>query len=84
MTRDTGVAVDEDSGALVGSDRDGAADAGLGDRLAVVERAYGELLQRVRRYERERAELKHRLAIIMAQLDAAARADVTGSTASLE
>jgi hypothetical protein len=84
MIRDTGVAVDEGSGAPVGSGREGADSAELTDRLAYVERAYGELLQRVRRYERERAELKHRLASIMAQLDAAARADVTSSAASLE
>jgi hypothetical protein len=84
MTRDTGVAVDEDSGAPVVSGRDGAEGAELVDRLAVVERAYRDLLQRVRRYERERAELKHRLASIMAQLDAAARTDVTSSAASFE
>jgi hypothetical protein len=84
MTRDTGVAVDEDSGAPVGSGRDGAEGAGPDDRLAVVERAYDELLQRVHRYERERAELKRRLASIMAQLDAAARADATSSVASFE
>ena len=84
MTRDTGVAIDEDSGAPPGSGRDGAEGAEADDRLAAIERAYRELLQRVRRYERERAELKHRLASIMAQLDAAARAEVPGSAASVE
>jgi hypothetical protein len=78
------VAVDQDSGAPVAPGLDGTEGAGLVDRLAVVERAYGELLQRVRRYERERAELKHRLASIMAQLDAVARADVTGSATAFE
>jgi hypothetical protein len=84
MTRDTGVAVDDDSGVPVGSVRDGAEASQLVDRLAIVERAYSELLQRVRRYERERAELKHRLASLMAQLDVAVRADVTSSAASFE
>jgi hypothetical protein len=78
------VAVDDGSGAPGGSGREDADSVELSDRLVVVQRAYDELLQRVRRYERERAELKRRLASIMAQLDAAARADVPSSAASLE
>ena len=37
-------------------------------RLASVERAYADLLQRVRRYERERAEIKTRLERILARI----------------
>jgi predicted nuclease with TOPRIM domain len=43
----------------------------LAARLASVERAYAELQQRVRRYERERAEIKARLERILARIDAA-------------
>lgn len=39
-------------------------------RLEHMERAYGELLERVRRYERERVELKGRVARILATLEA--------------
>jgi chromosome segregation ATPase len=40
----------------------------LASRLASVERAYADLLQRVRRYERERAEIKARLERILARI----------------
>jgi hypothetical protein len=40
----------------------------LAARLASMERAYAELLQRVRRYERERAEIKARLERILARI----------------
>ena len=53
-------------------------------RLASVEQAYGELLQRIRRYERERAEIKHRLESIMAELDAASRLDAPRPGASAD
>jgi len=42
----------------------------LAARLASVERAYADLLQRVRRYERERAEIKARLERILARIGA--------------
>ena len=44
--------------------------AALAARLQLLERAYEELLERVRRYERERVELKGRVARILAALDA--------------
>jgi predicted nucleic acid-binding Zn-ribbon protein len=37
-------------------------------RLAAVERAYEDLLQRVRRYEGERAEIRARLERILARI----------------
>jgi hypothetical protein len=37
-------------------------------RLATVERAYEDLLQRVRRYERERAEIRARLERILSRI----------------
>jgi hypothetical protein len=40
----------------------------LESRLAAVERAYEVLLERLRRYERERAEIRTRLAGILARL----------------
>ncbi len=39
-------------------------------RLQAVERAYDDLLQRVRRYERERAEIRARLERLLARLTA--------------
>lgn len=76
MSRDTLAAVDEGVKASVTSNHDGAPREALVHRLANVERAYGELLQRVRQYERERAEIKHRLEGIMAQLDGASPLDL--------
>jgi dihydroxyacetone kinase len=84
MNRDTLAAVDEGSETSVGSNRDGTAGEALIHRLAKVEQAYGELLQRVRQYERERVEMKHRLEGIMAQLDAATPSDVPAPNASSE
>ena len=40
----------------------------LAARLDSVERAYADLLQRVRRYERERTEIKTRLERILARI----------------
>jgi hypothetical protein len=40
----------------------------LAARLASVERAYEELLQRVRRYERERAEMRARIERLLDRL----------------
>ena len=37
-------------------------------RFAALERAYDELLQRVHRYEQERAEIRARLARILARM----------------
>ena len=71
MNRDTLAAVDEGAETSMASSADGDPREALIHRLASVERAYGELLQVVRQYERERAEIKHRLEGIMAQLDAA-------------
>jgi uncharacterized protein involved in exopolysaccharide biosynthesis len=48
----------------VSEDRDA-----LAARLATVERAYGELLERVRRFERERAEIRRRLQRLLARID---------------
>jgi len=48
--------------------------AALALRLASVERAYEELLQRVRRYERERAEIKDRLGRILTRIGSASLA----------
>jgi hypothetical protein len=42
----------------------------LAARLAAVERAYGELLERVRLYERERAEIRGRLEGLIARIAA--------------
>jgi len=42
-------------------------------RLARVEQAYAELLQRVRWYERERTELKHRLERILTRMGTSGR-----------
>ena len=82
MTRDTLAAVDEAPETSVASSRDRAQSEALVERLASVEQAYGELLQRLHQYERERAEIKHRLEGIMAQLDAASPLDVPRSGAS--
>ena len=48
----------------------------LAARLATMERAYADLLARVRRYERERAEIKARVERILARLGTAGRAGV--------
>jgi hypothetical protein len=48
----------------------------LAVRLSSVERAYADLLQRVRRYERERAEIKARLERILARIGARGRPGV--------
>lgn len=82
MTRDTLAAVDEGPETSVASSHGGAQSEALIHRLASVEQAYGELLQRVRQYERERAEIKHRLEGIMAELDAANPLDVSRPGAS--
>lgn len=82
MTRDTLAAVDEGPETSAASGHVGAPGEALIDRLASVEQAYGELLQRVRQYERERAEIRHRLEGIMAQLDAASPLDVPRPGAS--
>lgn len=50
-----------------GADPEGDQTA-LAARLAHLEQAYGELLDRVRRYERERAEIRDRLKRILAWL----------------
>lgn len=42
----------------------------LAARLATVERAYGELQERVRAYERERAEIRGRLKRLLARIAA--------------
>ena len=84
MTRDTLAAVDEGPETSVASSHDGAPREALIHRLARVEQAYGELLQRVRQYERERAEIKHRLEGIMAELDAASPHDVPRAGASAD
>jgi hypothetical protein len=84
MTRDTLAAVDAGAETPVASTHDGAPREVLMHRLASVEQAYGELLQRVHRYERERAEIKHRLEGIMAELDAASRLDVPRPDASAD
>jgi uncharacterized protein YhaN len=42
----------------------------LAARLARVERAYEDLLQRVDRYERERAEIRTRLESLLARIPA--------------
>ena len=47
----------------------------LATRLATVERAYADLLQKVRRYERERAESKARLERILARIGGRDAAD---------
>ena len=39
-------------------------------RFAALERAYDDLLQRVRRYEQERREIRTRLARILARMSA--------------
>ena len=41
---------------------------GLASRLGRLERAYAELLERVHRYERERVEIRNRLARILERL----------------
>lgn len=84
MTRDTLAAIDEGSAASVDSGHVDASREALLHRLANVERAYGDLLQRFRQYEREREEIKHRLAGIMAQLDAANPLDVSHAAGSSE
>jgi hypothetical protein len=84
MTRDTLAAIDEGPETSVASSHDGAPREALIDRLASVEQAYAELLQRIRQYERERAEIKHRIEGIMAQLDAANPLDVLWRGASAD
>ena len=71
MSRDTLAAVDDRADISADGDREGMPRDALIQRLADVERAYGELLQRVRRYERERAEIRQRLSGILAELDGA-------------
>lgn len=52
-------------------DGDGDGDReSLRSRLAGMERAYQEMVERLRRYERERAEIKERLESILARLGA--------------
>ena len=75
MNRDNPEVVDQGRETAVDSSGVGADKESLIHRLASVERAYGELLQRVRQYERERAEIKHRLVGIMDRLDAASAVD---------
>jgi len=41
----------------------------LGAKLAAMERAYESLLDRVRRYERERADIRIRLERILARIE---------------
>ncbi len=38
------------------------------ERLVAMERAYGDLLERLRRYERERADIRTRLERILARI----------------
>jgi len=50
---------------LLGTRREGEV---LEARFAALERAYEDLLQRVRRYEQERTEIRARLARILARM----------------
>jgi hypothetical protein len=43
--------------------------AGLAARLAHLERAYDDLLERVHRYEQERAEIRARLGRLLGRID---------------
>ena len=43
----------------------------LSSRLAAMERAYAELVERVRRYESERAEIRSRLGRLLALIEQA-------------
>jgi hypothetical protein len=52
---------------LLGTREDGQV---LEARFAALERAYDDLLQRVRRYEQERWEIRARLARILARMGA--------------
>ncbi len=65
MSRDTPQALEEtlDGNAAQGEDREL-----LLARLSAVERAYQELLERVRRYERERADIRARVQRVLARL----------------
>ena len=49
------------------SARDAGAE-GLAVRLAHVERSFGELLERLQRYERERVEIRTRLGLLLERL----------------
>jgi hypothetical protein len=58
-------------GSFLVDQQDGdAGEESLRARLAGLERAYQDLLERLRRYERERGEIKSRLEGILARLGA--------------
>lgn len=67
MSRDTTEAFDHPLFAFT-STTDANERASLASRLAALERAHAELLERVDRYERERLEIRARLARLLAQL----------------
>jgi hypothetical protein len=68
MSGETPEAPDPESQSSWARAQDVHGDAVLAERLVTVERAYAELLQRVRWYERERAELKSRLEELLTRL----------------
>ena len=66
MSRDTTEAFDHPAFTFVTTDAH-AQDL-LASRLAALEQAHAELLERVARYERERSEVRARIARLLAQL----------------
>ncbi len=68
MARETGEALEGAEEPFVHGP-DAGAEVSVVMRLVRVEQAYAELLERVRRYERERVEIKARLARLLSRLD---------------
>jgi hypothetical protein len=68
MSRDTTEAFDHPVFTFEPATSDEHERATMASRLAALEQAHAELLERVSRYERERVEIRARLARLLAQL----------------
>ena len=68
MSRDTTEAFDHPVFAFEPAAPDDHERATMASRLAALEQAHAELLERISRYERERVEIRTRLARLLAQL----------------
>jgi len=68
MSRDTTEAFDHPVFTFEPAATDDHERAIMASRLAALEQAHAELLERVARYERERVEIRARLARLLAQL----------------
>jgi hypothetical protein len=69
MSRDTTEAFDHPLFTFGPAATDEHERTSMASRLAALEQAHAELLERVSRYERERVEIRARLARLLAQLE---------------